>query len=127
MKMNRLTALFLSAGITGFLLVSVTGIIANATAVAASSPAQDFVAEPAVTPLPVTTDQETAVQRESEYRKLIDEANQRIQEANVQIEKLKAQVQQAQSAATAQVSSNSQYQVSPDVAAQFVLSVAPGA
>ena len=126
--MNRRTALILSAGITGFLMMSMAGIVATTTANAADITAnQAVVTEVPAIAVSAVAEDETAAQREADYRELIDEANQRIQQANAQIEKLKIQLQQARSANAAQTDQNTQYKVSPDVAAQFVLSVASGA
>ncbi len=110
--MTQKTAVILSVVLTAFLLVVGGGVVARVSqpdAVAAAAPATASAA-PAATTAPVTSAapssdmaaqvQQIMQQRETQYRQLIDQANQRLTDMNKQLAALQA-AQAAQTASTA--------------------------
>lgn len=155
--MKQRTALLIASGLTAFVLVGVGALIGSLNATnsrtAAASATPQVLAQPAQVVLAAPssistgTPQPSFVEREAQYRALIEEANRRLEQANQRLTELERRLQDAQSAqppsvadavinpsqpapamAQPQASSPTQLQVvlSPQRALEIALAAAPG-
>ena len=128
--MNQRPAMILAAGVAAFSLVAIGAVLATVTAVPPAQAAQD-----AATPTAQVNSSDAAfAEREAEYRKLIEQANQRIETANNRIKQLEQQLSEARAQAQANTQSQANttaqsqdYPVSAEQAAQLALLLVPDA
>lgn len=78
--MTQKIAIWISIGLTAFILVGVGAVIGNVSQ-PASPAATEMIVEPTSTEPALSSDMQVLLEREQAYQELIDEANRRLEEA----------------------------------------------
>lgn len=117
--MNQKTILVISAALTAFVLVAVGAVAGRAAAGRVSSDSPQPASTLDISGLDPTAQAQIDA-RDAEYKKTIQEANQRLTEAYQKIQTLEA------AAATPTSSVTDSYPVSPELAVGLALNLVPG-
>lgn len=117
--MNQKTILVISAALTAFVLVAVGAVAGRAAAGRATSDSTQAASTAEISGLDPTVQAQIDA-RDAEYKKTIQEANQRLTEAYQKIQTLEA------AAATPTASVTDSYPVSPELAVGLALNLVPG-